>query len=172
VVILSIVEQKTVGFYLGAADYLSKPISRDALHQTLERVTRIEPQHPILIVDDNADDRTVLADLLTRAGYPTVQVNDGPAALAWLEQQPASAILLDLVLPGLSGDEVLEKLGQNPATANIPVIAITGADFTAERLTQLQVPVLQKGSLSGNTLIQQIQITLNRSLKKRLQPDP
>ncbi|HEX2906962.1 MAG TPA: GAF domain-containing protein [Phototrophicaceae bacterium] len=172
VVILSIVEQKTVGFYLGAADYLSKPISRDALHQTLERVTRIEPQHPILIIDDNADDRTVLADLLTRAGYPTVQVNDGPAALTWLEQQPASAILLDLVLPGLSGDEVLEKLGQNPATANIPVIAITGADFTAERLTQLQVPVLQKGSLSGNTLIQQIQITLNRSLKKRLQPDP
>jgi CheY-like chemotaxis protein len=168
VIILSIIEQKTVGFYLGAADYLVKPINREALLKALERVTRIEPQQPILVVDDNSDDRSFLVDLLERAGYPAAQVDSGQAALDWLAEQSASLILLDLLLPGMSGFEVLNRLRDNPATADIPVVVVTGADLPAERLEALRTPVLQKGEVSGNSLVQQIRIALNRSLQKRL----
>jgi len=168
VIILSIIEQKTVGFYLGAADYLVKPINREALLKALERVTRIEPQKPILVVDDNGDDRSFLVDLLERAGYPAAQVDSGQAALDWLAEQSASLVLLDLLLPGMSGFEVLNRLRDNPATADIPVVVVTGADLPAERLEALRAPVLQKGEVSGNSLAQQIRIALNRSLQKRL----
>ncbi len=167
VIILSIVEHKTVGFYLGAADYLLKPINREALLKALERTARIEPQNPILVVDDNHDDRFFLVELLEHAGYQVAQVDSGQAALDWLKQQNASLILLDLMLPGISGFEVLNRLRASPATADIPVIVVTGADLPADRLNALQAPVLQKGGVSGNSLVRQIQIALARSLQKR-----
>ncbi len=167
VIILSVIEQKTVGFYLGAADYLIKPITREMLLAALERAARIEPKDPILVVDDNDDDRAFLVELLERAGYPVAQVSSGEAALEWLAAQPTALILLDLKLPGLSGAEVLERLRADPATAVVPVVVVTGADFTADALAALQTPVLQKGGISGNALVQEVQLALNRGLQQR-----
>ncbi|MBI5669634.1 MAG: response regulator [Chloroflexi bacterium] len=172
VIVLSVMEQQTVGFYLGAADYLTKPINRQALYEALERTVRIEPKDPILIVDDNEDDRAFLADLLHHAGYPVVQAETGAAALDWLAQQPASLIVLDLVMPGLSGFEVLERLRADETTAAIPVVIVTGAELDSERMGTLPAPVLRKGGISGNTLVQQVQMLINRSLHRRAVSDP
>jgi len=165
VIILSIIEQQTVGFYLGAADYLVKPITRETLQGALDRAARIEPKDPILIVDDNLHDRAFLAELLEYAGYKVVQVEGGQLALEWLAEQPASLILLDLMMPGMSGFDVLQQLSANPGTSHIPVIVVTNSPPTDEKVVELQntvTPILQKSAVSGNSLVQQVQIALNR----------
>jgi CheY-like chemotaxis protein len=168
VIILSIIDQKTVGFYLGAADYLVKPINRDDLQKSLERVARAEAQFPILIVDDNPTDRDFLAQLLQHVGYDVAQADSGEAALAWLNEQPASLILLDLTLPGMSGLDVLNHLSSDATTNQIPVIVVTNVGMSDEKVSALRdkvAPVLQKSELSGNALAQQVQIALNRRLR-------
>jgi signal transduction histidine kinase/CheY-like chemotaxis protein len=168
VIILSIIDQKTVGFYLGAADYLVKPINRDDLQKTLERVARAEAKHPILIVDDNATDRAFLAQLLEHVGYEVAEADSGEAALTWLTEQPASLILLDLTLPGMSGFDVLNHLSSQSHTSDIPVIVVTNVQMSDEKVSAVRdtvAPVLQKSELSGNALAQQVQIALNRRLR-------
>jgi signal transduction histidine kinase/CheY-like chemotaxis protein len=170
VIILSIIEQKTVGFYLGAADYLVKPITREALQDALERAAHIEPNDPILIVDDNPADRAFLAELLEYAGFQVVQVDGGMAALEWLAEQPASLILLDWMMPGMSGLDVLQQLGANPGMSSIPVIVVTNSPPTDEKMAEIQqslTPILQKSAVSGNSLIQQVQTALNRRMRNQ-----
>jgi signal transduction histidine kinase/DNA-binding response OmpR family regulator len=170
VIVLSIIEQKTVGYYLGAADYLVKPINREALLNAIDRVASIEPQYPILIVDDDIRDRSLLAEILERAGYQVAAMENGAQALRWLEDETASLILLDLLLGDMSGLDVLEKLRQNPETADIPVIVITGGmitDETASEVKEHLAQVMQKSTLSGNSLVQQVQFALNRQRHKR-----
>lgn len=165
VIILSIVEQKTVGFYLGAADYLVKPITREALHAALDRAVRVEAKEPILIIDDNPNDRTFLAELLQYAGYQVIQVDGGQYALEWLAEHPASLILLDLMMPGMSGLEVMQQLAGNPGTRDIPVIIVTNSPPTDEKVAEIQksmTPILQKSALSSTSLVQQVQTTLKR----------
>jgi|GEM_PF-619257 len=167
VIILSIIEQKTVGFYLGAADYLVKPITRETLQAALERAAHIEPKDPILIVDDNPADRAFLGELLEYAGFEVVQVEGGAAALEWLAEQPASLILLDWMMPGMSGLTVLQQLAANPGTSHIPVIIVTNsppAEDTIAAIEQAVKPILEKSAVSGNSLVQQVQMALNRRL--------
>jgi signal transduction histidine kinase/CheY-like chemotaxis protein len=168
IIVLSIIEQKTIGFYLGAADYLIKPINRDALLASITRIARVAPKDPILIVDDNPYDRVFLAELLEHAGYPTVQLDSGEAALQWLTDQSASLILLDLVMPGLSGMAVLDELRQRTATRDVPVMIVTGGDLPADKMRDQGVThILQKGTMSGNTFMQAVQTALNKNLQKR-----
>jgi signal transduction histidine kinase/CheY-like chemotaxis protein len=165
IIILSIVEQQTVGYYLGAADYLVKPITRETLHAALERAIRIDPKHPILIVDDNPNDRTFLAEMLGYAGYEVIQVDGGQNALEWLAEHPASLILLDLMMPGMSGLDVLQQLAANPGMSDIPVIVVTNSPPSDEKVTELQnslTPILQKSGVSGKSLVQQVQLALTR----------
>src|SRR5262249_42904998 len=99
------------------------------------------------------------------AGYQVTQVENGQAALEWLAEQPASLILLDLMMPGMSGLDVLQRLNANPGTSSIPVIVVTNSPPTDEKVTEIQnslTPILQKSAVSGNSLIQQVQIAINR----------
>jgi signal transduction histidine kinase/CheY-like chemotaxis protein len=168
VIVLSVVERRTHALYLGAADYLIKPVSREALHESLARIARVEPKAPILIVDDNADDRTFLATLLERVGYRVAMVDSGRAALQWLERHSASLILLDLMMPVMSGLDVMAALSQDSQLRDIPVIVVTSKALREDELNQLQqnmAQVLQKHRLSRNSLTEQVRLALNKQMK-------
>ena len=76
---------------------------------------------PVLVVDDDPAIRGLLADLLADAGYAVRQAANGAEALRLAGERP-QAILLDLAMPGLSGVDVLQRLGADPATRDVPVI--------------------------------------------------
>ncbi len=165
VIILSVIDQRSIGLYLGAADYLTKPINRDSLRHALRRAAYIEPNWPILIVDDQAEDRALLRDLLQAAGLTVAEADSGGAALHWLQTQMTSLVLLDLHLPDMSGYEVLRQLRADPRTELIPVIIVTGKEVSPENAAELSrraAPVLRKGGLSGLALTRQIQLALTR----------
>jgi len=88
----------------------------------------------ILVVDDDADIREIIAFALDNYGYPTVAVRDGSSALAWLRTNPEpSLILLDLMMPELGGIGFMEAYRANPALHRIPVVVMSG-DGNAEQV--------------------------------------
>jgi class 3 adenylate cyclase/CheY-like chemotaxis protein len=82
----------------------------------------------ILVVDDNAANRDVLARRLTREGHKVATAVSGAAALDLIAQQDFDIVLLDLIMPGMSGFEVLRRLKADERTSHIPVIVISALD--------------------------------------------
>jgi len=79
----------------------------------------------ILVVEDNEDVARITAGFLAAKGYAAVTASDGERALALVAQHPPDCILLDIMMPRMSGLQVLNRLKQDPATSSIPVILVT-----------------------------------------------
>jgi CheY-like chemotaxis protein len=94
------------------------------------------PPPRILVVDDNDALRENLAEALEIEGYPVVAAADGQTALQRLsEDPPPSVVLLDLMMPGMSGREVLSLIRAEPRLAHVKVVITTGASSAAARAT-------------------------------------
>jgi len=87
----------------------------------------------ILVVDDSAMNVKLLADLLTVKGYETIRAASGAEALASLEAESPDLVLLDVMMPGMSGYDVCVAIRANPAHAMLPVVLITALDPAKER---------------------------------------
>ena len=85
----------------------------------------IDPQGAILVVDDDASVRQVVAEQLRRHGYTVLETDRGEQAVHIAERQHVEAILLDLYMPGLTGWQTIERLKQNPITASIPIVVLS-----------------------------------------------
>ena len=82
----------------------------------------------VLIVDDDDDTRAVLASTLREEGYEVFEAAGGSEALDWLERIEPSVVLLDLVMPGMSGEEVLDSLRRSGRLETLRVIVLTGLE--------------------------------------------
>jgi CheY-like chemotaxis protein len=102
----------------------------------------------ILIVDDHIDTGTVLARLLRTCGQEAVAVSSGLAALKLLETTRPNVIVLDMMMPGMSGLEVLQRVRSDAAVKDVPVI-IFSADHTAETARQAREQGAQEFVLKG-----------------------
>jgi CheY-like chemotaxis protein len=87
----------------------------------------------ILVVDDDDANREVLGIILGHEGFMTVAAGSGEEALAILAQQPLDLVLLDVILPGISGYEAAAAMTSNPATKHIPIIMMTAMNDAASR---------------------------------------
>ena len=90
--------------------------------------TRQAGRGQLLVVDDNPMNRDMLSRRLQRKGFEVAVSEDGPAALAWLDEHPCDVVLLDIMMPGMSGIEVLERLRETRAPAALPIIMATAKD--------------------------------------------
>lgn len=79
----------------------------------------------VLVVEDDPDVMRILTHMLTNAGYGVTQATGGEEALHKVKVQKPDLILTDLAMPGVSGAEVINGIKQNPATRDIPCIAVT-----------------------------------------------
>jgi class 3 adenylate cyclase len=96
-------------------------------------------QGSLLVVDDNEMNRDMLARRLERRGYTVAVAADGYQALAMIEAQQFDLVLLDVMMPGLSGLDVLKTLRQRYAMADLPVIMATAKDQSADIVAALQL---------------------------------
>jgi CheY-like chemotaxis protein/anti-sigma regulatory factor (Ser/Thr protein kinase) len=136
VIILSVIDQKQLGFALGASDYLVKPIGKVALK---EAIGRYVPPHnyeesTILLVDDDARALELLEETLRSAGYRTESVLSGAKALAVLSSRDVGAVLLDLLMPDMDGFQVLRHIRRNAALKELPVLVMTAKSLSASEL--------------------------------------
>ena len=87
----------------------------------------------ILAVDDSDTELTVLTGLLRRHGYTVVTASDATEALASLERDTPDVVLLDVVMPGISGYQLCRTLRRDPRFAALPIIMVTGRDQQSDR---------------------------------------
>jgi adenylate cyclase len=137
----------------------------------------------ILVVDDTAVNTKLLADLLTAKGYIVATAASGPEALETIDRGAPDLVLLDVMMPGMSGYEVCRKLRENPATALLPVVMVTALDPAQERVKGIEAgaddflskPINQPELLARvHSLLRIKQLhdelnALNRSLEQRVQ---
>jgi CheY-like chemotaxis protein len=155
VVILSIVDKHDLGYRLGAADYLLKPIDRAAILGTLDRLLGAGGR--LLVVDD------LIGQMLDGQPYRIDAAADGEAALEAVAAARPDLILLDLLMPGLDGLGVIERLKANPDTARIPIIVLTAKDLTADEREELSArvaAVIEKRALERESLIAELRAAL------------
>jgi len=135
-IVVSIVDQPSMGALLGADEYLVKPVDKATLLAALERRAKSRPAsapaRPILIVEDDAPAREFIAEMLTVKGYAVTAVADGAQARAQVAASLPELVILDLVLPEVSGFELLSEWRSNPRTADLPVFILTSMDLTKE----------------------------------------
>jgi CheY-like chemotaxis protein len=157
IIVLSIVDNKDLGYRLGAFDYLLKPFDREAILAALGRI----PPHQgrLLVVDDDPQVIDLVRQLLEGEPYEIVAVTDGQEALAAIAEKRPGVILLDLLMPHMDGFGVIDHLQQDPQSRQIPVIVLTAKTLTAtERATldRTARAVIQKRGLDRDTLIQEL----------------
>ncbi len=90
--------------------------------------------HTILVVEDSATERDYLADIFTTNGYRVITAENGEIALRKTRDERPDLVVLDVVMPGLSGFHVTRALSRNPETRDIPVLILTGKSSETDRI--------------------------------------
>jgi signal transduction histidine kinase/CheY-like chemotaxis protein/tetratricopeptide (TPR) repeat protein len=159
VIMLTIVDDRNVGYALGASEYLTKPIDRDRL---LAVVQQFVPRHTggtVLVVEDDGDTRGLMRRTLEREGWAVTEAVNGLAGLERVRDAAPDAILLDLMMPEMDGFDFVATLRQEERFRSIPVLVVTAKDLTQEdrdRLTGYVEKVIQKGAMSREQLLDEV----------------
>jgi CheY-like chemotaxis protein len=164
VIMLTMVDDRGLGYALGAAEYLTKPLDRERL---LAAVRKHRRDLPVLVVDDDPVVRELLRRQLEAEGYRVSEAGDGRAALARLREAVPGVILLDLMMPEMDGFELMEAMRREAGWASIPVVVLTAKDLTAEdreRLNGRVERVLQKGAYTADVLLADVRRLVDASL--------
>ena len=159
VIMLTIVDDKQMGFALGAADYFTKPIDFQRLHQVLDKYRQPGVKQTVLIVEDHAETREMLRRTLEKAGWTVTEASNGRVGLERMAATQPKLILLDLMMPEMDGFEFLEALRREGHPRRVPVIVITAKELTDEdrrRLNGGVERILQKGAVSGEQLLAEV----------------
>src|SRR5712671_2984924 len=136
IIVVTIVDQPGVGTALGADEYLVKPVDKATLLAGVERCLRSRggtaPARSILVVEDDVSTLEVIVELLKAYGYSVSTATDGEQARVSVAQFLPELVILDLVLPKMSGFELLAEWRSNPRTADLSVFVLTSKDLTKE----------------------------------------
>jgi PAS domain S-box-containing protein len=158
VVMVTMLDDRSLGFALGATDYVTKPVDPPRLVAVLRRLCR-EPDATILVVDDDPASRSMLVRIVRDAGWNAVEAENGLEALTRLEEVQPALILLDLVMPEMDGFALAARLREDPQWSRVPVIVVTGKDLTAEdraRLNGYVARVLRKQDVGSEGLVAEL----------------
>ncbi len=141
VVMLTTIDDRTRGLSLGAAEYLVKPIERDHLATSVQRLYRPDVGQDILVVEDDYATRRLLRRYLQRDGWTVRTAAHGEEALEEMRQASPGLVLLDLMMPVMDGLEFLTHLRAEARWDDVPVVVTTAKDLDAEEQTALQASV-------------------------------
>ncbi|HEX7314420.1 MAG TPA: response regulator [Pyrinomonadaceae bacterium] len=170
VIVCSIVDNRPLGYSLGASDYVLKPVDPTTLIDTLDRVSVRGEQNGdegdgyVLVVDDEHGVRELLTTALRHAGFSARSAPSGETALKMAAQHRPRAVLCDLMMPnGMSGFEFIARFRSDPQTADVPVLVVTGKDITPSdrKLISGEIAeVIRKGELLLSDVASRLRDTL------------
>ena len=163
VIIVSMMENRELGLAIGADDYFTKPVDTSRLMRRLGEIVthRSIPRNArLLLIDDDVSVHGLLEQELTARGYELEKAFSGQEGLERAEAGQPDVIILDLMMPGMSGFEVAELLRQRERTARIPILVLTAKELTVADRDQLRSGInglVMKGSSASTRLIRAIQ---------------
>jgi signal transduction histidine kinase/CheY-like chemotaxis protein len=160
VVVISVVDTPELGLALGAMDYFVKPvIAKDLIARlsTFNLTLRdAGDKVDVLVVDDEPANREWLSGILKPAGFNVISASGGAEAIDLARSRKPDLVLLDLMMPEVSGFDVVEALRSDPATRQMPIMVLTAKDLTSADKRHLNGQVsmiLRRGSTGATDLI-------------------
>ncbi len=136
IVLMTILDERSRGYSLGASDYLVKPVDRDKLIGVLRSICG-SVGGKVLLIDDDDTMRRGIRLTLEPAGWEVTEAENGQIGLAHLAEARPDVIILDLMMPEMDGFEFLEKIRHRPEWPDIPVVVVTSKDLTMEDRNRL-----------------------------------
>ena len=141
-IVVSIIDQPSMGVLLGADEYLVKPVDKSTLLSAIARHVNsrrtVESARPILVVEDDAPTREFIAEMLGAQGYAVATASDGAQARAQVAASLPELVILDMMLPEVSGFELLGEWRASVRTAGLPVFVLTSKDLSQEEQSYLR----------------------------------
>ena len=159
VILQTILENRNLGFSLGAAEYLTKPVDRKQLTALVRRYVPSDGAGEILVVEDDSPTRAMLGRTLNKAGWRVAEAENGRIALDRMAAHPPALVLLDLMMPEMDGFEFLDALRRGERRSDVPVIVITAKSLTEEdrlRLNGGVERIVAKRTLDADGLVAEV----------------
>ena len=161
VVLHTMLDDRELGYSLGAADFLAKPVERSQLMRTLRKHTGQERDGTVLLVEDDEALRDLTGRTLKRDGWSVAEAENGAVALAYLGEAEVlpQCVLLDLMMPVMDGFAFLERVRSDRRLAPLPVVVLTARSLSrteADWLASQSVRVLRKGSSARGQLLNEV----------------
>lgn len=174
VIMVSIVDDKNLGYALGAREYLTKPVNKHKLMATLRACCRSSPSDAtILIVEDDTPSREILVRMIREQGYRAAEAENGRVAMEYLEHNTPAMIILDLTMPVMDGFEVMAELRTKSEWRRIPVTIFTARDLTRSEMEALQgaaEKVISKKKTSLDIVLTEIQTMMRDIMREPESP--
>jgi signal transduction histidine kinase/CheY-like chemotaxis protein len=183
VIMLTIVDNKNVGYTLGAVEYLTKPVDRERLSAILRKYRREagEPATPkasgpsVLLVEDDTVTRQMMRRMLEQERCTVAEAANGRLGLERVAERIPDIILLDLMMPEMDGFTFVAELRANPHWRGVPVVVVTAKDITEQERQQLDGSVeaiLQKGAYTREQLLHEVRELIARNISSRAEALP
>ena len=171
VIVVSIVDNPELGTALGALDYFVKPVgAKELVDRLINFNFQRKPggrQTHILVVDDESANREWLKEVLEQAGYAVTLASGGQEAIDLATANKPDVVMLDLMMPDVTGFDVVKALSRNPATRAIPIMVVTAKNLSDADRTLLRghvSTILKTGSTGAVDLLGQLQTILKQRL--------
>jgi HAMP domain-containing protein/signal transduction histidine kinase/DNA-binding response OmpR family regulator len=165
--IVTLDEDRNHGLARGAFAFLHKPTTPEGLEGAFARIKGYAAprRKRLLLVEDDEAERKGVSELLGSSDVEIMSADTGESALAQLRQEPADCVVLDLKLPDMSGFEVLERIRDDAALCDVPVVVFTGRELSADedaRLHTMARSVVVKGVESPERLLDETSLFLHQ----------
>lgn len=162
VIILSMTDDRRLGFSLGASEYLIKPVERKDLIKILDKHVPhgAAGAAKIMVVEDDPATAQMMEKMLVKAGYQVAQAVNGLDALDKLSKVEPKLILLDLMMPVMDGFEFVARIRKLSQWENLPIVVLTAKTMTQQDIEQLNgsvQQVMQKGFYDKEKLLKDLQ---------------
>jgi CheY-like chemotaxis protein len=171
VVMVTMIDDKNLGYTLGASDYLTKPIDRVRLSTILKKHRqKCAADCLALVVEDDLVSRQMVCEILEKDGWTVVEAENGRVALDRVRERRPHLILLDLMMPEMDGFAFTEELRRHEEWSEIPILVLTAKDLTEEDRLRLNGDVLgylQKGACTREELLRQIQRAVSVHIRRK-----
>src|SRR5579859_959419 len=169
VIVVTIVDNPSAWAAIGADEYLVKPVDKATLLAAVERCLggrpARSPSRPILVVEDDEPTREIIAELLSAKGYVVVSAPDGESARAQVAASLPELVILDLVLPKVTGFELLAEWRADRRTAELPIFVLTSKDLSLREKVYLHScaqSLFRKQESWQEALVKQLQRALGK----------
>ncbi|KQP40271.1 hypothetical protein ASF49_20970 [Methylobacterium sp. Leaf104] len=160
VVMVTSVDQRKLAASLGASDYMLKPVNWARFGKIVNQFRLAEPDRrgTVLLVEDEAMTRMAMRSTLEEDGWSVVEASNGQEGLQQVIDNKPDVVIVDLNMPILDGFGFLEGVRAVPGSADIPVIVLTGREFSADDRSKLRgaSQILNRGDLASASLAERL----------------
>ncbi|WP_312109025.1 hybrid sensor histidine kinase/response regulator [Brevibacillus reuszeri] len=170
VIMISMTDDKNLGYALGASEFLIKPVNRNKLVSVLDKNLPERNTKTVLVIEDDDATSQMMAKMLQKEGYRVKCAADGRIALDSVAEALPQLILLDLMMPNMDGFEFVTELRKREEWRAIPVVVVTAKNISAEdrlRLNGYVERIVQKGSFEREALLHEIRALMLASQENK-----